>query len=558
MNNEQYKYNVFIIRPQQSGTMSNQHPATILHYTCLYTTQKTQKRKRWCDGKLSLNLDSKMARLYSINANSSAIDTLELMPSQVRDIRSKAVEELEFEKHLVQVEDVWTEKGNSNSFLPQQQQARMRTSSLGMQKLLKKKFIRPAAYIPSKPNIQDGMSSMPALHKNRLKNRKRPLQPGELVRMHYGTGRHNREKMQQEPHFFEDVQSHRVTDTSNEGPSFRNDIFLRRSDDPASFGGRDETGSRDMNCNDINSRLMSPRERPLTEIRKYDITSTHRSTNLRSFGLTGGLRDASDYDATEYYGEEEDDDEGSLSCSEDERFGMRSNLRSLHGRNFETHGKAEIEAKMVEDSNAGDFVNDNQSLIHDDNITKPGTASNFDEAAETRTNSSSLGLKSMNNSCKNRFDLSCFRAGAQKDESSSVIFSSGTVKSRTVREEERDHEDGPVSETKRLGKSFEAISRDDLLQFFGNGSDEESEQEMQTPCITNNKEGIGEVANYKSVRSNNSSFWEKEFDGCNRTSDDQGVDKGNVFLTEACKFSPKKQFTMALPSPSSSSSSESE
>jgi len=510
-----------------------------------------------------------MARLYSINAHSSAIDTLELMPSQVRDIRSKAVEKLEFEKYLVQVEDVWTEKGSNNYFVPQQQQqARMRTSSLGMQKLLKKKFVRPAAYIPSNPNVQNGMSSIPELHKNRLKNRKRPLQPGELVRMHYGAGRHHRDDMQQEPHFFEDVKNHRVNDTSNEVPPFRNGNFLRRSDDPVSFGGRDESDSRDMNRNDINSRLMSPREHPLTEIRKCDITSTHRSTNLGGFRLTDCLRDASDYDATEYYGEEEDDDddEGSLSCSEDERFGMRSNLRSLHGRNLETHGKAKTEAKrqnqikMVEDRSAGDFVNDNQSLIHGDNITKPVAASNFGEVAETCTSSSSSGLKNMNDGCKNRFDLSCFRAGAQKVESSSANFSSGKVKSRTVREEERDHEDGPVSETRRLGKPFEAISRDDLLQFFGNSSDEESEQEkeMQTPCITNNKEVIGVVANCKSINSNNSSFWEKKFDECNRTSHDQVVEKENVFLTEGCKFSPKKQFTMALPSPSSSLSSESE
>jgi len=161
-------------QPQQQRQSSHQ-------FACLYTHQKTQKRKKWQDGRFVLESHGR-GKLYSANpapgSGNPILDMLELPRNDVTSILQGHQSNLEAEKHLIQLEGSWTE--STASVTKQHNQA---VVSTGMQKLLTSKFKLPGkagTFRPSNPQ------SSSIINNNVLGKRRRPLQPGELVRQHYG------------------------------------------------------------------------------------------------------------------------------------------------------------------------------------------------------------------------------------------------------------------------------------------------------------------------------------------------------------------------------------
>lgn len=176
-------------------------------YAVLYTRQKTQKRKKWNDGKLTVHTSSGLIHLFPVmsattigieatpsssssNSN-SMLDTLVVTLDQVKMLVNGGITDLEMEKFLIEIESEWkapyqapapalalamapnssTSIGNGNSA----NKLTGKKRSNGMQKLLSNKYRKPAKYVP-KPNPNaNGNSRSPFL------KRKRPLQPGKDI-----------------------------------------------------------------------------------------------------------------------------------------------------------------------------------------------------------------------------------------------------------------------------------------------------------------------------------------------------------------------------------------
>ncbi len=140
-------------------------------FACLYTHQKTQKRKVWQDGRLVLQ--GSRAALHAAHIVPGSADPLldqcDVSPSEASSIAAGRITDLEMDKHLVTIDGPWVPKNSC------QENARPATASASMQKLLNQKYRKPATQIPPPrtgrvPNV----------------SRKRPLQPGELHRKYYG------------------------------------------------------------------------------------------------------------------------------------------------------------------------------------------------------------------------------------------------------------------------------------------------------------------------------------------------------------------------------------
>lgn len=165
-------------------------------YSCLYTKHKTQKHKKWNDGKLVVN-PSGLTHLFPdcssvIQSESNAVlDTLVVSLDQVKQLVSGVVTDLEMEKYLIEIESEWKPQpppqvitgngapagGSANPrYHTSSKKLVAKKRSNGMQKLLNKKFRKPTKFIP-KP-----------LPPTNLMSRKRPLQPGEYLRQFNGNG----------------------------------------------------------------------------------------------------------------------------------------------------------------------------------------------------------------------------------------------------------------------------------------------------------------------------------------------------------------------------------
>jgi hypothetical protein len=166
-------------------TQSQQQPQQAGQYSCLYTKQKTQKRKQWHDGRLVLS--SNRAVLHNANpapggAADAPLAECEITNRQTQALVSFQENRLETEKFLIQIEGPWivplaslstgtTEGGGHSAFT---------------QKLLRTKFQKPKAYIPP-PLTTTAASRQQSQLQAVLGKRRRPLQPGELQRLHHGT-----------------------------------------------------------------------------------------------------------------------------------------------------------------------------------------------------------------------------------------------------------------------------------------------------------------------------------------------------------------------------------
>jgi hypothetical protein len=150
-------------------------------FACLYTKHKTQKRKVWHDGRLVLTAGNR-AVLHDANpklgSSDPSLDQCEISPSQRQGLlQSCNGQMIEMEKFLVEVDAPWTAAAAANAVVPLVQ---TRASSSSLQKILTSKFQKPKVYIPPHP------SSQPSRVEAVLGKRRRPLQPGEILHMHYG------------------------------------------------------------------------------------------------------------------------------------------------------------------------------------------------------------------------------------------------------------------------------------------------------------------------------------------------------------------------------------
>ena len=159
------------------STQSSRPP---VQFACLYTKHKTQKRKVWQDGRLVLQ--SSRARLFSATPVAGSADPMldecEISGTQRQNLAQSHETQIETERFFIQIEGPWVEP-TTRGLHPRNVNSNAVSSS--MQKLMQRKFQRPSAYVPPPP----------AARPNRLQpvlgKRRRPLQPGELERIHYGS-----------------------------------------------------------------------------------------------------------------------------------------------------------------------------------------------------------------------------------------------------------------------------------------------------------------------------------------------------------------------------------
>lgn len=183
---------------------------------CLYTKHKTQKRKKWLDGKLVVQ-KSGVIHLFSSSASNShqlqcyssstgsqyeqqttdiTLDTLVVSLAHVDLIVQGKIQELQTEQHLIQIDGPWTDQksdpaslaepsttsnssnGKNNGCEILKKRKMVGNGDNGMQKLLSKKFQMPSRYIPSREDHVGKKDDM--LWRNG--RRRRPLQPGEYLK----------------------------------------------------------------------------------------------------------------------------------------------------------------------------------------------------------------------------------------------------------------------------------------------------------------------------------------------------------------------------------------
>jgi len=184
-------------------------------YTCLYTKHKTQKRKKWNDGKLTVHR-SGLIHLYgstgttiiTSNNTNMTLDTLAITIDQVQLIFKGNITELEMDKHLIEIEGEWNNNTSSSSSgsgsgstttiaattstssMDGGNRLLKRKNTNGMQKILNNKFKKPAKYIPQPTNNANSNANSNS-SANAMNQRKRPLQPGEYMRQFHGNGHIN-------------------------------------------------------------------------------------------------------------------------------------------------------------------------------------------------------------------------------------------------------------------------------------------------------------------------------------------------------------------------------
>jgi Protein of unknown function (DUF2439) len=145
-------------------------------FSCVYTTQLTQKRKRWHDGRLIVR--NGRAILHdadpAVGTGDPVVDAIELVGYQYDSILNQQEARLQTEKHIIEIQGPWI----STNVIP----AGVAGSTLkplpstGMKKVLGNKFrkVTVGEFVPA-PRETNSQLHQPAWRK-----RNRPLQPGEL------------------------------------------------------------------------------------------------------------------------------------------------------------------------------------------------------------------------------------------------------------------------------------------------------------------------------------------------------------------------------------------
>ena len=173
------------IQEEQQQQLHHHQPQPLQQqFACLYTKQKTQKRKVWNDGRLVPRSGGSWV-LYDANpplgSTDAPLDQCEVVTNTTPFIPGTL---LEMEKHLVTVEGPWMK--TTRPYLLTTTNATAITApapshSQAMRKIMQRKFQRPPRHIPPPP-----CSANPNQLQPPYKRLRRPLQPGELQQQYYG------------------------------------------------------------------------------------------------------------------------------------------------------------------------------------------------------------------------------------------------------------------------------------------------------------------------------------------------------------------------------------
>lgn len=151
-------------------------------FSCVYTTQLTQKRKRWHDGRLIVR--SGRAILHDadpgVGTGDPILDTIELLGHQHDSILKQQEARLQTEKHIIEIQGTWISANMIRAGATGSTLKPLRSN--GMNKVLANKFrkVTVGECIPA-PRVTNSQ-----LHQPAWRRRNRPLQPGELQQRHLG------------------------------------------------------------------------------------------------------------------------------------------------------------------------------------------------------------------------------------------------------------------------------------------------------------------------------------------------------------------------------------
>ncbi len=249
-------------------------------FACLYTHHKTQKRKVWQDGRLVLQGSRAALHAAHIVPRSAdpLLDQCDVSPSEASSIAAGRITDLEMDKFLVTIDGPWVPKNNSaDSKRPSA------PASASMQKLLTQKYRKPAPQIPPLRN-----EKLPTL------SRKRPLQPGELHRKHYGDSSEISRRISGEGN--DDRSSRGVPPPANLPPNSGNvHITPAAPNRPSTYSDR----SVPTEANPFVSPQLPQLQ--MTEQRNHTATLPTRQLN--------DIADNRGYNPNSFYGEEEEEED---------------------------------------------------------------------------------------------------------------------------------------------------------------------------------------------------------------------------------------------------------
>jgi Protein of unknown function (DUF2439) len=170
---EEMKYINANVYENQQASFYPQQPQHAAQFACLFTKQKTQKRKIWLDGRLVVTGIG--VTLHSADpppgSGDPVLDQTELTRQEVDALLAGQRCNLDLEKHLITIEGPWTGAVSTHT----QKVAPLVSSA--MQKVMTRKFRKPVTAAPPPPPMHRPIPQA---------KRRRPLQPGELVRSYYG------------------------------------------------------------------------------------------------------------------------------------------------------------------------------------------------------------------------------------------------------------------------------------------------------------------------------------------------------------------------------------
>ena len=341
-----------------NGTSSHNPPLTCQQvsggtnqqqWACLYTTQKTQKHKKWHDGRLVVHF---RRILFIHNANpppgskDDALDQLELSVDFDGSSFLESQQPLETEKFLITIEGPWQSPA-STCDLPKKA-----PFSDAMQKLIHSgKFRRPRSYVPPPPQPRQ-----PEF----LLKRRAPIQPGELERRYYGNQPVKQTCHQQQT--FQDHQQiqsypsvaippeHRFIPSSHTTiPHTLDHTNSSHEKNGDAFAHEKSESIPDMSLFQASYSTRShPKENVMmnaTEIPPLSHLSAsqqlHRNAPRHGVQCTGRaslLEDGDDFEAHQFYGEEEEEenDKEIFPC---DQFQLQSSLVPTLERNEEMPSK---------------------------------------------------------------------------------------------------------------------------------------------------------------------------------------------------------------------------
>ena len=200
-------------------------------FACLYTKHKTQKRKVWNDGRLVLKTSHGINKVVLHACTASTTNKLGSFDPSIDECEISILERqsilqncngkiIETDKYIIEIDSPWVAATTTSTTVTsttnnvsgggallqgtKRNLKRKPTATSSMEKLLQNKFQIPKPYVPPPPPPPSSSSAhlghQRLTHSQiMLQKRKRPLQPGELIAMHYGNDNTNGGVQQQQP-----------------------------------------------------------------------------------------------------------------------------------------------------------------------------------------------------------------------------------------------------------------------------------------------------------------------------------------------------------------------